>query len=186
VQLEAVSIIWEQQPQKAQQMVTKSASMMREGLAETRRALQALRAGSLDNENLVDAITSLADSLMTRYPLQITLQADPIHLQHSAIEHGLYRIVQEAMFNAARHAQAKRITITIQDSPDKLVICVMDDGIGFQAGALPLNGHYGVQGMRERAQHIGAELQIESGQAAGTTVKVTLVHHEQSDPYSDL
>ncbi|MBL8165111.1 MAG: sensor histidine kinase [Anaerolineae bacterium] len=187
VQLEAVSLIWEQQPQKAHQMVVKSTAMMREGLAETRRALHALRAGSLDHDNLVDAITMLAESLMTRFPIQVEVQTSaPLSLQNTAVEHGLYRIVQEALFNAARHAQAKKILIRIEPSARELVIAVSDDGVGFQVDAAHTNGHFGIRGMHERAQHIGAVLRILSHVGTGTTVTVTLKGNEASDANSDL
>lgn len=186
VQLEAVSIIWEQQPQKAQQMVTKSAAMMRDGLAETRRALQALRAGSLEDESLVDAIQRLAASLMTRYPVTIGVRADaPLALDHAATEHGLYRIVQEAMFNAARHGGAKVVTVTLNSAARGLVITVVDDGGGFDVQAASAKGHFGLRGMQERAQHIGATLDIRSRDGAGTTVTIRL-DEKASDATADL
>jgi signal transduction histidine kinase len=175
VQLEAVSIIWEQQPEKAQQMVIKSAAMMRDGLAETRRALQALRAGSLDHENLMDAISALAESLMTRYSTHIEVQANvPIAIDDPAVEHGLYRIVQEATFNAARHAGAKRIMIRLDVSPHQLVISVNDDGCGFNPEGVATTDHFGLRGMRERARQIGADLQISSQIGNGTSVNIRL------------
>jgi signal transduction histidine kinase len=187
VQLEAVSLIWEQQPQKARQMILKSTSMMREGLAETRRALQALRAGPLDHESLLDAITTLADSLMTRYPLQIEIQAAaPLMLQSAAVEHGLYRIVQEAMFNAARHAQARRLMVRVARARDNLVITIMDDGRGFVVQKAPAEGHFGLQGMVEQVQLIGAEVNITSEPGKGTTVTVTLPDKEVYDARTDL
>lgn len=187
VQLEAVSIIWEQQPQKARQMVTKSATIMRDGLAETRRALSALRAGSLDHENLVDAITTLADSLMTRYPVTIEVRASaPIALGNATVEHGLYRIVQEAMFNAARHAQATHITVTLQTLPKQVSIIVADDGVGFAVEVGPRNGHFGLSGMQERAQQIQADLRIISRVGAGTKIIVTWNTQERVYAHSDL
>ncbi len=186
VQLEAVSLIWEKQPQKAQQMIVKSTAMMRDGLAETRRALQALRAGPLDHENLLDAITALADSLMNRYPLRITIHADaPPLIYQAAVEHGLYRIVQEAMFNAARHAHANTLTIRMVRTGEQLVITVTDDGAGFIVQDTPAEGHFGLQGMVERAQLIDATVQVTSAQGKGTTVTITLPESKAHDanPY---
>jgi signal transduction histidine kinase len=174
VQLEAVNIIWDQQPQKAQQMVMKSAAMMRSGLAETRQVLHALRAGSLDNSDLINAVTTLADSLMTRYPLLIQVHAPAaITVDDAAVEHGLYRITQEAMFNAARHAQARHVTVHIANTDAQLRITITDDGVGFDLDTATANGHFGIRGMHERAQQINADLHITSRLGEGTKVTVT-------------
>jgi signal transduction histidine kinase len=187
VQLEAVSLIWQTQPDKAQQLVTKSATMMRDGLAETRRALQALRAGSLDNESLVAAITRLAQSLMTRYPILIDVRAnESVMLEEPATEYALYRIIQEAVFNAARHAQAKRISIEMIALSNQVMICVTDDGIGFGLVAASTDGHYGLRGMKERARQMGADLQIHSEQGSGTTVTITVARGTAHDTHIDL
>jgi signal transduction histidine kinase len=178
VQLEAVSIIWDQQPEKAHQMVTRSASMMRDGLAETRRALHALRAGPLEDESLMDALATLAASLMTRYPLVMEIQTSPgapLAIREPSVEHGLYRIAQEAMFNAARHAQASRVTVCAEERGAGLVLSIRDDGVGFDAQASDADGHFGLRGMRERARQIGADLRIDSAPGAGTTITVTLI-----------
>jgi signal transduction histidine kinase len=175
VQLEAVNIIWEQQPQKAREMVMKSAAMMRDGLGETRRALQALRAGSLDNENLVSAITNLAEALMTRYTLSIEVRASsPVSIQNAAVEHGLYRIIQEAMFNAARHSQASHLTIQFEALAQQLTVTVADNGIGFDHDTANNQGHFGLRGMRERAEHIRANLQVVSRAGSGTIIIIRL------------
>jgi signal transduction histidine kinase len=187
VQLEAVVLIWDQQPQKAQQMIVKSTAMMRDGLAETRRALQALRAGPLDHENLLDAISALADSLMMRYPLRITLHAETsLTIQQAAVEHGLYRIVQEAMFNAARHAHATTLAIRIFRTAGHLTITVADDGVGFDAQDTLAEGHFGLRGMVERAQLIDADVQVTSAPSNGTTVTITLPEKGAYDTHPHL
>jgi signal transduction histidine kinase len=184
VQLEAVSIIWQQQPQKAHDMVTKSAAMMRDGLAETRRALQALRSGPLDNNNLVNAITALAESLMTRYPLTIEVRASsPINIPNTAVEHGLYRILQEAMFNAVSHAQASHLLVRFDVSDHHLIISVTDNGVGFTPQTVNAHGHFGLRGMQERAEHIHAELHITSTVGAGTSVIVRLERNHDQNSY---
>jgi signal transduction histidine kinase len=173
VQLEAVNIIWEKQPDKAQQMVTKSASLLREGLAETRRALQALRAGTLDTQDLISAITTLSQSLMTRYPVNIHISPPNTPMQHNSnVEHGLYRIVQEALMNAVQHAEATQININIQAQPKQWSITVVDNGVGFDTTNINTQAHFGIKGMHERAAQIHAHLQLESQRGHGTTVKI--------------
>ena len=129
----------------------------------------------------------LAESLMTRYSIQVEVQTSaPLTFQNTSVEHGLYRIIQEALFNAARHAQAKRVVIRFEPSAKQLLITVSDDGIGFSVEAASANGHFGLRGMRERAEHIGADLRILSKLGLGTTITITLRENETNDANSHL
>ena len=83
-------------------------------------------------------------------------------------------MAQEAVANALRHARAKHIRVDLRYDASTLRLRVSDDGAGF-AGAsrdLSANGHFGVQGMRERAARINGRLRIESGPGKGTTVEL--------------
>ncbi len=87
------------------------------------------------------------------------------------------QIVGEALANAVRHASASHLAIRIRSAPDTLSIIVSDDGVGLppqvrDAGHKP--GHYGLVGMRERAERIGALLAIQSGAAGGTEIRITM------------
>ena len=79
----------------------------------------------------------------------------------------LYRIAQEALNNVVKHAQASRVWIDVSGSRSGLELSVIDDGRGFDPAEVPI-GHFGVGIMRERAQAIGAELEIGSGASGGT------------------
>ena len=86
----------------------------------------------------------------------------------------MLRIGQEAVANAARHAQATRIDVQLVYEASRMLLMVQDDGRGFTPmpdGRGP-DGHYGIQGMRERAQQIGARLLLESSPGAGTRVSL--------------
>ena len=84
---------------------------------------------------------------------------------------GLYRIAQEALHNAARHARAKTIGVRLVSDASQIRLEVWDDGIGFDvARAHP--GHLGLHTMQERARELGGALQIESSAGAGTKVRV--------------
>jgi len=80
----------------------------------------------------------------------------------------IFRILQESMTNAARHAQASRIRVHLSATDHRLRLAVQDDGRGF---AGPRSGSYGVSGMRERAASLGGTLQISSAGGVGTTVE---------------
>jgi two-component system sensor histidine kinase UhpB len=95
-----------------------------------------------------------------------------------AIELALYRMAQEALSNIARHAQATQASLSISYSPGSLTLQVVDDGVGFIVPKDPSEfaqaGHYGLLGLKERAELIGATLQIQSSPGKGTHLSVTL------------
>lgn len=175
VHMEAVRVIWNTQPDKAKTMVDQSVVMMRDGLAETRRALQALRAEPLENLNMSDSFAMLAESITTRYKIPVDVDApERITGLADGVEHGLYRIVQEALFNCVKHAKATHIRIHVQQDDGVLSVQVIDNGIGFDPNIVNGHQHFGIQGMRERAQSIGADFQLASQPRQGTTVTVQL------------
>lgn len=185
VQLEAVQVIWEMQPERARQLVQESAVTMRAGLQDTRRALQALRAETLESIGFVASIQLLADSIQTRYKVNTTVErADHIVWLTQEQEHVVYRVVQEALLNSAQHAQAQHITITMEETHGIMCVAIKDDGMGFDPSSVDTDAHFGVQGMRERAGMIGAELNVSSQVGQGTQLKMKL--KREFDAYPNL
>ncbi len=175
VQLEAVQVIWEAQPERARQLVGESAATMRGGLQDTRRALQALRAEPLESVGFVASIQLLAESIQARYKVDTRVEtADDIVWLTQEQEHVAYRVVQEALLNSAQHAQAQHIRIKIEETNEILCLTVKDDGTGFDPEAVDSNAHFGVQGIRERADMIGAELSVSSQSGQGTQIEMIL------------
>ena len=86
-------------------------------------------------------------------------------------ELAIYRIAQESLTNIARHAHARRATISLDRGVDSVVLRVADDGSGFADGVLP-EGHGGLRGMRERAVLVGAALAIKQTRAGGVEVRL--------------
>jgi signal transduction histidine kinase len=86
--------------------------------------------------------------------------------------------VREALENVERHASATRVTVLLRDASPDVVLSVVDDGVGINghgdARSLQTYGHYGLVGMAERAERIGATVQIAGDRGAGTTVTVRL------------
>jgi signal transduction histidine kinase len=91
---------------------------------------------------------------------------------HRLVEGALYRIAQEAVINAARHAHAREIRIEVTASQACVRLTVADDGIGFDPAA-PTDGpdHWGVKNMRERARAVGGRLMVDSAPGRGTRIK---------------
>jgi len=184
VQLEAVKVIWDLQPDRAKQLVDESAETVRSGLQETRRALQALRAETLESIGFIESIYELSKTARARYGFDVTVNASgDFAWLTSDQEHVLYRIVQEALQNGAKHANAQRIDITVQSSENILRLSIVDDGIGFDPKNIGTDEHFGVQGMHERAQLIGADLTITSQTEQGTTIQVNFGRTSDEHPY---
>lgn len=184
VQLEAVKVIWDMQPDRAKQLVDESAETVRGGLQETRRALQALRAETLESIGFIASIHELAATIQSRYALRVSVDAHgALTWLSSEQEHVIYRIIQESVLNSATHAQAQHIWILLDVKNDTLTVSVRDDGVGFEPGTSNPQAHFGIQGMRERAAIIGAELSIASQVGQGTTIHVNLERHPDAHSY---
>ncbi|WP_372728582.1 sensor histidine kinase [Nocardioides sp.] len=139
-------------------------------VAEVRRSVVTLRTSVGASESLGTAIGSIARNLteVSGVPIHVTLDELTTRLR-SEVEAELFRIAQEAMTNAVRHARAKNIRVHCQVHAPAAVITVSDDGQGMQRGR---PDSHGLAIMRERALLIDAELSIGTNRAGGTTVTV--------------
>jgi signal transduction histidine kinase len=146
-------------------------------LREARLSVGGLRSAPGNSTGLADAIGRAARQLTeTRdVRLQLNLEESPRPLPDD-VEYNLLRITQEAITNAVKHSAARTIAVALEYRPQRLVLSVHDDGIGFivpgREHSTP--GHYGLIGMRERASQIHADLQLASQPGQGTTVRLDL------------
>lgn len=178
VQLEAVRSLWSRQPDKAQAMLEKADATARTGLAEARRALQALRASPLEDLGLALALQELAQTAAQRTGARLELRV-PDALTGclpSGVEQGVYRIAQETLENVVRHAAASTIGIELRVDEAGLVLRIEDDGQGIAAETVEeaSEGGLGIRGMQERANLIGGKLDIASASGSGTRVVLTV------------
>ena len=173
VQLEAIATVWQATPERAARMLDRALDTTRSGLDETRRALQSLRATPLDDLGLALAVQHLAQNVAERGGLALEANiAKRIPALSPEVEQCFYRVTQEALDNVAKHAGAQRIAVTLQEDNGQLLLTVSDDGVGFATDAVASEYRFGLQGMRERAELIGATLEIESSPGQGTTVRL--------------
>ncbi|MBN1178306.1 MAG: sensor histidine kinase [Anaerolineae bacterium] len=173
VQLETVKAYWDVDPAAAQGMLDRSLQATRSGLQETRRALKSLRASPLDDLGLVLALRSLAEEAAARagVRLDLSLPEAPLALD-AGVEHAIYRVAQEALANAAHHANAQTLALRLAVDHTGVSLRVQDDGLGFTQAQAEAAGHFGLPGMRERAQLVGGELSVDSQPGRGTTVEL--------------
>ena len=173
VQLEAVDSLWTSDRKQARNLLQHSLRATRDGLTETRNAIQSLRAAPLVDLGLVRALQDFAETTANRTGFQ--LEFDPpkaIVGLPPEVEQCFYRIGQEAIENVARHAQAKLLRVKFAGSAAELCMEIADDGVGFDAQAVEAGRHFGLQGMRERAQLIHATMQMTSRPGAGDAAEV--------------
>ena len=156
-------------------------------LQETRWFLGDLRGQGGGPGDLAVALERLAGRLTEGRSITCTVSVEGIaRAIPDDVKGDLFRIAQEAIHNAARHAAPSRIDVEIVYQPAAVTLTVTDDGCGFddsRAAAAAADGHFGLMGMRERAARVG-ELRLASHPGAGTTVEVT-VHLQAEESERD-
>lgn len=173
VQLETLQAYLGVDAATAETLLAQSLETARSGLQETRRAVRAMRASPLDDLGLVLAIRKLIDAAAERGQLLLDVSLpDQALILSPDVEQCVYRIAQEAVENVIHHAGARRLAVTLTVSGADVVLVVHDDGIGFSPEAESLSGHFGLAGMRERAQLAGGVLSISSKPSFGTTIRL--------------
>ena len=164
-------------PERAAQRAQKLESLTSSGLAELQRIVSGLHPPQLDDLGLLPALRWYVQDVSERCGIQIKLQSSN-HLPDLTpeIKITLYRIAQEAITNAIRHARARRISVSVRVVDEILILLVEDDGIGFDAAqtASSPKGRpcWGLMGMQERARLIGGEYFLDSHPGAGTRVSI--------------
>jgi signal transduction histidine kinase len=144
---------------------------------QLRRLSHELRPTILDDLGLVPALESLADSVSKRAGLSIRIHSPLRDRYPQKIETAVYRVVQEALANVAKHAGAKNVEIHLTRIEKHLHCLIQDDGIGFDAASVlscTARGGLGLIGIRERLNAVGGTLQLDSAPGRGTTLLVKI------------
>jgi PAS domain S-box-containing protein len=143
------------------------------GLTEMRALIFELRPETLESEGLVGALRRQMAAARVRHGVEVI---DELTVEPSLplpVKEATYRIAQEAMHNAVRHAAARHVWVQLAMESSKVTLTIRDDGTGFDPEA-SVPGHLGLQSMRERAASVGADLEITSAPGSGSTVRVTV------------
>jgi ligand-binding sensor domain-containing protein/signal transduction histidine kinase len=172
VQLELTAhLLAHSQVNEASEQVDRTRSLVQQGLADARRSIWDLR--SADTQaTLPMRLTQLVEKNSTEH-LKTEVDIGGIYRTLApSLENEVFRITQEAITNVVRHARATRLTLDLRYHPNDLTLTISDNGIGFQATDTTLagKGHFGLQGMRERAKQINGTLSVNSSSEIGTTV----------------
>jgi two-component system NarL family sensor kinase len=174
LQLESADALLEANaaPIRTRIAVGKALELARSNLEEARRSVLDLRAAPLEGRTLVQALADLAKTPIKGITITFTAAGAGRPLS-PRVEVGLYRIVQEALNNATRHAQARTIAITLVTTPEAICCVIEDDGCGFDPATVT-PGHYGLVGLSERARLLGGTLELHTSPGSGTRVAITI------------
>jgi signal transduction histidine kinase len=186
MQLEAAEDALREDPEAAQAHIFRARTLGRESLAEARRSVWELRPQALEQGDLATALARSITQLTagTSVEAEFSLHGAPRALPPEVEEH-LLRIGQEAVSNALIHAQAHSIQVTLTFDPQKVQLCVEDDGQGFDPLRVPGRSGFGLVSMRERAERLGGELTATSQPGQGTKLLVVVpvsTHGHQGSP----
>ena len=154
-------------------------TLVQQSMTNLRRMIRGLRPIYLEDLGLVTSLDMLVGEMGQTASIPITFAAaGQEHRLDAQIELSLYRMVQESLNNVIHHAEAKHAWVEMDFKDNGLRIQVRDDGIGFAVPAnpseFPKNGHFGLLGLKERAELIHAELEISSTPGSGTTISIRL------------
>jgi PAS domain S-box-containing protein len=170
---ETTRVLLQRDPARAAESNEVIRSLAQAGTAEMRALLFELRPESLELEGLVAALQKQVNALEARYNIPVLTalcQEPPASLP---VKEALYRIAQEALHNAIKHAQPMRLVVLLDCSAGEVLLEVQDDGGGFDpSGSFP--GHLGLRSMNERATKLGGTLEIESIVGTGTRVRARM------------
>jgi signal transduction histidine kinase len=143
-------------------------------LKEMRLLVHELRPLDLEQEGLVGALHRRLNAVEGRVNIKTRLVAEQLVKLPPVMEEGLYRISQEALNNALKHADATQVTVYLRAEGDQVELEIVDNGTGFQAEAVERGGGMGLVNMQERAAKLGGTLIVNSTPGEGTRVTVSV------------
>ena len=154
--------------------------MIRDSLYEVRRIIYDLRPMALDDLGLIPTIKKYISTLDDQHRnILFTYKSSGKRLD-SQYEVALFRLIQESIQNAIKHAEAPKITVFLKLSPEEVTATITDNGKGFDQKEKS-ESSFGIIGMYERVDHLGGELQIDSEVGEGTKITITIpIKHEES------
>jgi len=169
-------------PIEAKEKLDSTIERAADAITEGRDAVQGLRESTVQRNDLAQAVNTLGEGLAADpengrpAAFRVSVEGEPRDL-HPILRDEIYRIAAEALRNAFRHAQARQVEVEIRYDDEQFRLRVRDDGKGIDPAVLSgqgREGHYGLPGVRERANAIGGKLSVWSEVGAGTEVELRI------------
>jgi signal transduction histidine kinase len=170
---ESAATLLDRDPDAARTQLHRLGELAREALEELRSLILGLRPADLERDGLAGALAKEVTMLRHIHGVEIELHADGVEDRAGPRDVDVLRIAHEALHNAVRHAGARTISVRLEGSGRRLLVEVVDDGVGFDPGGVEMRSrHLGLTSMEERARELGAKLEIRSAPGEGTTVRL--------------
>jgi signal transduction histidine kinase len=163
--------------QELQHLAANTLELLDTSLSEVRRLVARLGPAILDEMGFVDALRRLCDGLEERTDADVFLETtDTMPSLSGPMETALYRMVQEALTNVARHAEATSVELRLSYEPDheRLSLGISDNGRGFDAQGNTQKKGRGLAGIQERAELLGGEMEVHASRGEGVTLHITI------------
>ena len=178
----AVQKLLATRPDEARETLDRAMDEARAAIIEGRQSVQGLRSSVVETNDLSESLRNLAQQLASEFPrgaateVRLNVSGTPRALR-PLVRDEIYRIAGEALRNAFHHAEASRIEVQLEYDARRFELRVRDDGKGIDPrflGDQGLAGHFGLPGMRERAQQLGGKLTVWSAPESGTEIALSV------------
>ena len=168
---EVLPKLWESDPEKGLAQLQDIRQLTRSALAEMRTLLLELRPTAIMDGKLSELLVHLAEAIRCRSGVSVAVSADEQRRLPGDVQVAFYRIAQEALHNVSKHSKAQTASVQLSLLPRNAMLLIHDDGRGFEYTGIGAT-HLGLRIMHERAEEVGATVQIESASGQGTDVLV--------------
>jgi signal transduction histidine kinase len=171
---EAAATLLDRGPEEARPQLERVRDLARDALAELRSLIFGLRPAELERDGLDGVLRKEATMLQRVHGVKVRVDADreALHIEPAAAGE-ILRIVEEALHNAVRHAEADTVTVRVHGAERALRVEVVDDGVGFDPTDPELRSHHlGLTSMEERARELGGRLTLAASPGNGTVVSL--------------
>jgi signal transduction histidine kinase len=156
----------------ANDQLTELRNTAQEALREMRLLIFELRPSVMELQGLIPALRARLEAVEERAGMSVEFNLDEDLIISEKIQDGFYRIAQEALNNALKHAKADQIILNLTGTKKMIILEIIDDGIGFDPDTAVEGGGLGLDGIIERAEILGGELTLKSDPGQGTTVRI--------------
>ena len=187
LQLDRVASHFSKNSDTASHHLKLARNLTRQGQTEVRHSVWGLRTRAAEKFDLVNALTVTGRQIANGAGIQVQVETSgQMHPLSETFEENLLRIGQEAITNAVKHSGAATVKIELEFTPQHVVLQIRDDGKGFDPDRCigPDEGHFGLLGIRERADRMGGNANISSAPGAGACVRVDIPIHHNVEPQS--
>ena len=176
--LEHARLLLGEEPEQTRTRINQSIEDLNSTIRDLRAFIMDMRPRQLYEENLMDGMQRLVNEFQVNSLLEASLSGPSDGLENLPDSHAiaLFHICQEALANVAKHARASKVDVMVWATPERVLMEVHDDGLGFDLEKIQLTLGHGISNMQTRARNVGGDLEITTEPGAGTTIMAWVPH----------